>query len=618
MESQTQISTVSQSSCDESKCVSTGLYYELNRTHTCYGDDGEFHPRMCIDGFVPVVVESEPARGSSDVWENENDNISVQYFTCCPPNQSSYDEIDATRHCSDPILNIEDGDASTICQSQEIRVYPRRMTPLPYPLSTNELTGYVWAVREPVLCCDSLLPNSNDDEGNTASTSNFLDDVECLPYKNEFYYAAWVQNRPGVLMPRSCDFVEGADFEDFLFPRASGVSANTYQCCKSGFSIPPFVQDSNFKINVYPKFALCTIAAILSAITALGLLIPLTIELKNKYRRKTTQGRSRAKQAYSMYNLYLVHMAFFDFLFIVYQMVFLVRAMNQGFEYSTYGPYGPMVSTTIGLPSLFSWDYQFSITYVIGNVWINAIVSYQIFLLLRSSHRARRVKPLSLMRVNLECGAVYLLMTIFLIVVYFMHGGLWEALLNSGFETFTPRQLAMTYLGITLQWVPIIFVFGITILIWWRGYIPSMNGASPRDRAMRQLAFYFLRIIAVFLLLWIPALILQKYTYTSNEPWPLLVSQWLYSLQPILTVIMILTKDDVRTYILDLITLSYFFGDCNCWKKDEALPTEGSNDAEVQTPAKRVSILGYSFPPFETMIEEDKLEADIKGNENSD
>ena len=69
--------------------------------------------------------------------------------------------------------------------------------------------------------------------------------------------------------------------------------------------------------------------------------------------------------------------------------------------------------------------------------------------------------------------------------------------------------------------------------------------------------------------------------------------------------IMILTKDDVRTYILDLITLSYFFGDCNCWKKDEALPTEGSNDAEVQTPAKRVSILGYSFPPSETMAEED-------------
>lgn len=76
--------------CDESKCVSIGLSAGNKNTFTCYGDDGEYYPMICADGYEPRVVESVtsfPGEGLPWwlLWEDENDvdaeSIILRHFT---------------------------------------------------------------------------------------------------------------------------------------------------------------------------------------------------------------------------------------------------------------------------------------------------------------------------------------------------------------------------------------------------------------------------------------------------------------------------------------------------------------------------------------------------------
>ena len=52
---------------------------------------------------------------------------------------------------------------------------------------------------------------------------------------------------------------------------------------------------------------------------------------------------------------------------------------------------------------------------------------------------------------------------------------------------------------------PFLYYAYVTTLIWHRGYIPIYEGGTANDRAMRELAIYFGRIIVVFAVVWIPA-----------------------------------------------------------------------------------------------------------------
>ena len=108
-------------SCDESKCVSTGLSYQrYNDSFTCYTNINYPTSMMCADGFKPRIVESEPtALFYGDV---------LQYFTCCPPGLSV--EANVNRHCSDPTTNFETNDnnsTSMVCDDDESLPYPRQM-----------------------------------------------------------------------------------------------------------------------------------------------------------------------------------------------------------------------------------------------------------------------------------------------------------------------------------------------------------------------------------------------------------------------------------------------------------------------------------------------------------
>jgi hypothetical protein len=94
--------------CDESKCVSTGPSgYLFNYSFSCY-TDGDRHPMMCADGYMPRIVENESADYLDGYYYYNGDTDKTlfvpvamntfQYFTCCPPNLSP--DADVSRHCS--------------------------------------------------------------------------------------------------------------------------------------------------------------------------------------------------------------------------------------------------------------------------------------------------------------------------------------------------------------------------------------------------------------------------------------------------------------------------------------------------------------------------------------
>jgi hypothetical protein len=571
--------------CDENKCVSKGMSNLHNGSFTCYGDDGTFYPMMCADGFLPVIAEDEPPIVAAD-FDGSGDMF-LTYFTCCPPyHLSSEATTDATRHCSDPItVSIDseaDGDESVaaVCDNQDTRKYPRQMKP---NVDTKRKGKWSLTQTDSFLCCDN----------NTTIVANFIDDSECVPYRNKFYEAFKAQNEIGLLRPISCDFQE----EDFGFPRPVGgetindvLSTGRYRCCKNGPGLLPFVQDSAFKITVYPLLALNCISALVSAIVAIALLIPLLIQLKNRsspLRRpelstlttksslshsKVSSIRRVKKPRYSNYNLYLVYLAVLDLIYNLYLIGWFGKYINQKFDPAFYGPRLRVSNIFYGF---HCWDKVFVVPYLFANLSINAIISYQVMILLRTSQSGRKINQPTLTKVNLHAGAVCFVSVIVGVIDHFLFDVLLKAINNGEFQTVGTIENFLSGLEYLTFILPFGYVICVNVLIWWRGYIPPKSAASVRNKAMRELAFYFYRIIAVFIGIWIPLVMFNVY---SSASWANMLVGSLGAIQPILTTCMILTKSDARKYILDLVTLSYLFGNCT-YKEDKTLPTGGNETA---------------------------------------
>jgi len=115
--------------------------------------------------------------------------------------------------------------------------------------------------------------------------------------------------------------------------------------------------------------------------------------------------------------------------------------------------------------------------------------------------------------------------------------------------------------------IPIGYIIYVVTLIWWKDLMPSLDAIDPNGRAMRELALYFFRIIAV-VAIWVPNIVICTFSITTETSWGLSLAIQLGSVQAIISAIAILTKRDVRKYVMDLITLSYLTSACNN-KRDE-------------------------------------------------
>jgi len=190
--------------CDESKCVSKGLSYLYNNSHTCYGErDGFDVPMMCADGFLPVVIDSEPTLLHEDLvgFGFGKGQANVSYFTCCPPYQSSPNtNVERSRKCSDPISTSMDFD-DEVC-ADKTQKNPRQMK------SSVKWEFPFLRTVDSFVCCDSLLSGNN-------TNANFLDDLECVPYRSKLYEFLPAKNHNAHISMISCDLAESG----FTIPR---------------------------------------------------------------------------------------------------------------------------------------------------------------------------------------------------------------------------------------------------------------------------------------------------------------------------------------------------------------------------------------------------------------
>lgn len=286
--------------------------------------------------------------------------------------------------------------------------------------------------------------------------------------------------------------------------------------------------------------ALLGVAIFLSVVVIIGLLIPLFIQLKNGSFYEARNSRRPAREPiYSTYNLYLVYSSVADLSFYPLQISSQVGG----------GGFGVFAA-------------------ILVNLWINAVVVYEVLALLRATNNARRINQPSLMKVNLQAGGVIL-----------------GAVLVDVVLTYAVSTYA-SYLSVLLVFycIPILFVIGVTIFVKYKNYLPPSNGTTPRDKAVRGLALFFFRVIIVFFVVWIPIMTLQFfYSYAV-----IIVQMVLVGLHPILNFCLILTKPDVKKYITDLVTFTYC---CSCSKT--TVPGANTNQGHRQ----RISttVLGYTF-----------------------
>ena len=173
-------------------------------------------------------------------------------------------------------------------------------------------------------------------------------------------------------------------------------------------------------------------------------------------------------------------------------------------------------------------------------------------------------------------GAAFIMGTIVGIGTYFLEYAMLKAEMNGNSKKVRMLETTLLVLSPMMSGAPILYTCYVTFLIWLRGYIPSVNGATATDRAMRELAIYFRRIIVVFIVIWIPVGILANSPSWFGNSWGWVLAYWLAAIQPILTTCTILTKTDARKYIWDLVTLSYLFG------KDRALPVGATKNTGAQ------------------------------------
>ena len=261
----------------------------------------------------------------------------------------------------------------------------------------------------------------------------------------------------------------------------------------------------------YPQIVFSTIACICCTILIIALLIPLVKHLQPPTRATpqrtspataTTTGTITSAPStttshnsdYSSYNLYLIYLGIPDLILNAYLVV-----MYSSYALGYYNPrwyswiiFGDRHST---LFNGLRFEDALIGSCSTANLYLNTIVSYEVYVLLRNNHQVIRHKPQSFRRISISAGCVYLLSIVVFCADYFgFSGAQVEAHLSGDFTK--KHNLFVAYLLFTIL-VSFIVPIGCFFLIWgtiiYRKYIPSITGRLKEVvRTSRQLFNDFL------------------------------------------------------------------------------------------------------------------------------
>jgi hypothetical protein len=339
----------------------------------------------------------------------------------------------------------------------------------------------------------------------------------------------------------SVDLLERCSTEACSSPDGKGG----HDCSADGF-VHPLVcdQDSEYKYahketqgNIYSPYICCTTQAnqssrsmvvaagiwtALSGITFLACMVLILGILRS--------AKARAQG----YNLYLVFLAVPDATFNLFS--FCRNIVNlSGNQLSN-----PMGGTVHAL----EWFHT------AANMWLNAFIVYQIHTMLLKAQRFERTAPPTVRQVLCQ------------VAVFYFFAGLWAAwslvLLLQGSNIFENTDAAWLTSKALMCCPPFLYTLGACLHVWWKKLLPSKGRT-------RILSLYFLRVVLVFLLTWVPFLILVDVTYYKTASlWMLGLAYYFASLQGLLSAVVAMGKPDIKRAVINLI----------CCRPDEFNETE--------------------------------------------
>lgn len=219
---------------------------------------------------------------------------------------------------------------------------------------------------------------------------------------------------------------------------------------------------------------------------------------------------------------------------------------------------------THGLIWMFEhpFDHNIFALCVTANLYTSAFLVCEIFRLLQDSNQRKRHTPPSILKVTRHAMVSYGL-GIFIFLVEYGVSGFFER--NSGRNTKIWFGLYQAFSFIFVVLIPLLAMVTVSVKIHLQGLVGS-TGSMYQGR-LRILVIYFARIVASYLLVWMPASVAYMVSWSSpvNRTKEISFAIFLFfaSFQPIVNFGCSLTKPDARNLILSLLKCEY------CWPSDE-------------------------------------------------
>ncbi|KAL3941325.1 MAG: hypothetical protein SGBAC_004299 [Bacillariaceae sp.] len=225
---------------------------------------------------------------------------------------------------------------------------------------------------------------------------------------------------------------------------------------------------------------------------------------------------------------------------------------------------------------VWSWFFYYN-----ANCFLNGVVAYEINNLVLRSYARKRTNPPSLSRVYKQVAAVYLLATMAGLVMVVPYPWALYTITDSlkgkgemGGEVFD--ETTATGIGFGFMLLPMVYVVIVRIRIWWRDLL-------PKSGRTRTLSLFFMRIIIVFLIFYLPNTTLSALLPIVPDPnakyWISVMMGLLTAGQGLVNLYMVYLKDDIREAVNEACRLS--FGQCCRACKRESQKRQGVPSEEL-------------------------------------
>ena len=284
---------------------------------------------------------------------------------------------------------------------------------------------------------------------------------------------------------------------------------------------------------------------------------------------------SSRKARQNSFNLYIVYLMIPDFIFSL--LCFMTCFMN-----AINGEYWS------------GWMCNFQQGYAVfgigANTWLNAVVTYQLHTMLRYSYRRRRYRSPSRATVSIHAAIVYLFCFflgswgVYDKQMFPYHSGTYSGLACLPLEVDRASTMFFWFIFFPLfAGIPILYV-GYACYDVWR------NTLLPPTGKRRLLAVYFARLIIVFLVMWIPTVVVLFVVPVG--PWLSFAGGSWSHLQGFVSAVVSLMKPDIAASFKNLIT-------CNWCKEDiDSRPSMAGKSSIFKSIRESFAFQGLSRSSF--------------------